>query len=111
MRNTIAKIERSYGGGDFVIIGGDVTVLSIFAAAACGVDLREHAAFELRPGEFWDLDEVVHDYKAGRFMGMIQRSAPTEEVEEGRAALRDLGPRIFADSAAGSWVLGPGIRR
>ena len=31
----IAKIENSYAGGDFVIVAGDASVLSVFAAAAC----------------------------------------------------------------------------
>ena len=55
MRNTIAKIENSYSGGDFVIVAGDATVLSVFAAAACKCELTEHAQFTLRPGEFFDV--------------------------------------------------------
>ena len=47
-----AAVESSYAGEDFIIVGGDWTVLSVFAAAACGVDLREHGRFELRPGEW-----------------------------------------------------------
>jgi hypothetical protein len=38
-----------------VIIAGDATPLSVFAAAACGLDLREHARFTLGPGEWFDL--------------------------------------------------------
>ena len=67
VRNTVAKIEQTYGSGDFVLIAGDGDVLSILAAAACGVDLREHSRFELRPGEFVDLRELQADVRAGRF--------------------------------------------
>ena len=111
MRNTISKIERSYGGGDFVIVAGDATVLSVFTAAACGVDLREHSLFELRPGEFYDLNEVVREYKAGRFQRMERNEPSDEQIAQGRAALRELGPKVFSDTEAGSWVLAPGMRR
>ena len=36
LRNTVSKIENTYGSGDFIIVGGDATVLSVMAAAACG---------------------------------------------------------------------------
>lgn len=111
MRNTIAKIENSYGGGDFVIVGGDATVLSVFAAAACGVDLREHSRFELRPGDFFDLDEVVRESKAGRFRAMQQSWPSAEDEAKAREILREMGPRIFSETEAGSWVLGPSMRR
>ena len=103
LRNTISKIENTYGGGDFVIIGGDATVLSVFAAAACGVDLREHSRFELPPGDYWDLRELVRDWKAGTFEPKVV-SLPSEmEARQGRAALNDMGAsRLFAESAAGS---------
>ena len=139
-----------YGGGDFVIVGGDATVLSVFAAAACSIDLREHSRFELRPGDFYDLRDLVREVRsrpdlpriasrrpisdlppsrvrcgelraprisarsqvrAGRFEA-AEPSVPSEsEVALGRAALREMGPPIFAETEAGSWVLGPGVRR
>ena len=111
MRNTIAKIENSYSGDDFVIIAGDASVLSVLAAAAAGADLREHARFELRPGEFWDLDELVRKYKSGEFTEREQMALSEEELARGRDALRDIGPKLFSDTEAGSWVLGPGVRR
>lgn len=113
LRNTIAKIENSFGGGNFIIIGGDAAVLSIFAAAACGVDLRTHHAYTLRPGEFFDLRELVADVRAGRYEPRVGDQAPTTaaEIEEGRRRIRELGPKMFADTDAGSWVLGPGVRR
>jgi broad specificity phosphatase PhoE len=112
LRNTIAKIEQTYGSGDFVIVGGDASVLSILAAAACGVDLREHSRFELRPGEFFDLHALRRDVEAGRFEERAAAAEPSEqEVAAGRAVLRELGPRIFSETEAGAWVLGPGVRR
>lgn len=102
MRNTIAKIETSYGGGDFVIIGGDAAVLSVFAAAACGTDLRDHGRFTLPPGGWYDLRQLVADYKAGRFEEAPLPAPSAEEVTRGREALREMGPRIFSDTAAGS---------
>ena len=104
MRNTITKIENTYGGGDFIIVGGDSTVLSVFAAAACGVDLRNHARFELRPGEFFDLPDLQRQVKAGEYVPpeMIELSA--EQVKRGRDYLDDeIGAaRLFSESAAGS---------
>jgi len=113
LRNTIAKIENSFGGGNFIIIGGDATVLSVFAAAACGVDLRTHNAYTLRQGEFFDLRELCADVRAGRYEPRVGEQAPTTaaEIEEGRRRLREMGPRMFSDTAAGSWVLGAGVRR
>ena len=111
MRNTVLKIENSYSGGDFVIVPGDYTVLSVFAAAACGVDLREHGRFELRPGEFYDLRELTRDVRAGRFEPMQQRVLTEREVAQGREAIREIGPKIFSETEAGSWVLGPGVLR
>ena len=111
MRNTVAKIEANYAGGDFIIVGGDSSVLSIFAAAARAVDLREHSRFELPPGAFYDLQELVRDWRAGRFKSQELARPTDEEIEKGRAALRAFGPVIFADTEAGSWVLGPGVKR
>lgn len=111
MRNTIAKIEQTYGAGDFIIIPGDSTVLSVFASAACGCDLREHAKFELPPGSFYDLSQVVRDYQAGSFTPIEPTVPSPEEILAGRERLRREGPSIFATSEAGSWVLGPGVRR
>ena len=84
---------------------------SVLAAAACGVDLREHSRFELRPGEFYDLAELVRDVDSGRFQAAEPQWYSEEEILRGRAALRELGPRIFAETEAGSWVLGPGVKR
>ena len=112
LRNTVAKIEQTYGGGDFLLVAGDSTVLSILAAAACGADLREHARFELPPGEYHDLRELVSSYRAGLFRGPPERAPPSaDELEEGRAALREIGPNLFSETEAGSWVLGEGVRR
>lgn len=111
MRNTITKIENTYGGSDFVIIGGDATVLSVFAAAACSVDLREHGQFELPAGEYYDLRELVSECAAGSFRGREIPQLSAREVSDGRDVLRDIGPNLFSETAAGSWVLGPGVRR
>ena len=111
LRNTITKIENTYGGGDFIIVAGDAAVLSVFAAAACGVDLRQHENFLLRPGEFYDLRELVPAVKEGRFEPMALRAPTDEEITRGREALRQLGPKVFADTEAGSWVLGEGVLR
>ncbi len=111
LRNTIGKIENTYGGGDFIIVAGDAAVLSVFAAAACGVDLRQHEDFLLRPGEFYDLRELVPAVKEGRFEPMALRAPTDEEITRGREALRQLGPKVFADTDAGSWVLGEGVLR
>jgi broad specificity phosphatase PhoE len=111
MRNTVTKIEQTYGSGDFIIIPGDATVLSVLACAACGVDLREHDAFMLRPGAFYDLQSVVADYRAGRFRPMEPLVPTAEDISLGRERLRSMGPNTFATSEAGSWVLGPGVRR
>ena len=102
MTNTITKIEQTYGGGDFIIIPGDSTVLSVFAAAACGVDLREHARFELRPGEFYDLRELQKQWKAGTFEPMALALPTDDEVKAGRSVLNEMGPKIFAETGAGS---------
>ena len=102
LRNTIAKIEQTYGSGDFLIIGGDDSVLSIFAAAACGADLRDHSRFSLGPGEFWDLRELVQDCKAGRFQERAVSWPSEDAVKRARAALKDYGPRLFSDTEAGS---------
>lgn len=112
LRNTVAKIETSYLGDDVIIVGGDGTVLSIFAAAACGVNLREHSRFVLRAGEFWDLRELAKEVQAGRFEEATEIPLPSDEsIASGRAAIRDLGPRMFSETAAGDWVLGPNVRR
>jgi len=100
--NTVSKIEQTYGGGDFIVVGGDSTVLSVFAAAACGVDLREHGRFELRPGEFFDLRELVSDWKAGSFVPVEQKPLTKDEVRAGREVLEELGPKIFGETGAGS---------
>ena len=102
MRNTISKIESSYSGGTFIIIGGDATVLSVFAAAACGADLREHARFQLQPGEFFDLAELQRQVRAGEFEERKVSPPSDEEVRQGRAQLREMGSRMFSDTAAGS---------
>ena len=111
LRNTISKIESTYGGGDFIIVPGDGTVLSVMAAAACSVDLREHARFSLPPGQFWDLRELVALWKAGDFVEMEAAVQTDEDTALGRQALRDIGPNLFSETEAGSWVLGPGVRR
>ena len=92
MTNTITKIEDG-GGGDHHI-PGDSTVLSVFAAAACGVDLREHALQFVRPGEFYDLRELQKQWKAGTF-GRCWRCLPMmrsrrDEVCSTRWAQRSL---------------------
>ena len=84
MRNTIAKIENSYSGGDFVIVGGDLTVLSVFAAAACKCELTEHAQFTLRPGGFFELPELVREYAAGTF----RHACPARPAVKVRVRLR-----------------------
>ena len=91
----------------------DATVLSVFAAAACGADLRTHNAYTLRQGEFFDLRELVADVRAGRYEPRVGEQAPTTaaEIAEGRRRIREMGPRMFSDTDAGSWVLGPGARR
>ena len=78
---------------------------------ACGVDLRQHEDFLLRPGEFYDLRELVPAVKEGRFEPMAMRAPTDEEITRGREALRQLGPKVFADTDAGSWVLGEGVLR
>lgn len=105
--NTIAKIENTYGAGDFIIVGGDGDVLSILAAAACGVDLREHGRFALAPGDFWDLRELVREYRAGSFAGPEPTAVPAwlpseAEAKAGREVLADIGSKLFSDTAAGS---------
>lgn len=111
MRNTIAKIEVNFAGDTVIIVGGDATVLSIFAAAACAVDLRDHSLFELEPGHFFDLNVLIRNVRAGKFVAAEPRWPTEEEVQRGRAALREIGPRVFADSEAGSWVLSPDAKR
>ena len=111
MRNTIAKIESTYGGGDVVIVPGDATVLSVFAAVAAGVDLRDHSRFELRPGTFYDLRALVRDVRAGTFEPLPLAERTEGEIARGRAAIRDIGPKLFSETEAGSWVLGPGVSR
>jgi len=111
MRNTVAKIEVNFAGSDVIIVGGDATVLSIFAAAACAVDLREHSRFELPPGDFFDLNELILEVKEGKFTSKAVGAPTDEQIENGREALREFGPRIFSETEAGSWVLGPGVRR
>jgi len=106
LRNTIAKIENTYGGGDFVIIPGDGTVLSVLAAAACGVDLREHPRFELPPGAYYDLRELCKEWREGRFEEKPAFVGGTdEEVAKGRAALQQEGSALFSETAAGSDLL------
>lgn len=111
LRNTVAKIEANFAGGEFIIVGGDSSVLSILAAAACGVDLREHSRFELPPGGFVDLQQLAREVQAGRFEKVDLPALSEEEIAQGREALRQLGPRVFSESSAGSWVLGPGVSR
>lgn len=111
MRNTIAKIENSYSGGDFVIVPGDATVLSVFAAAACKCELTEHAQFTLRPGEFFDVRELVQEFAAGTFRPVALETPSAADIARGREVLREMGPRIFGETEAGSWVLGEGVRR
>ena len=42
----------------------------------------------------------------------MERVPPSaEEVAAGREALREMGPMLFGETEAGSWVLGPGVRR
>lgn len=106
LRNTVLKIENTYSGTDVVIVGGDSTVLSAFAAAACGVDLGEHGRFELRPGEFHDLRELQAAVRMGTYIEPKLDKPSAEAVAAGRAALQEMGSRMFADTAAGAWVLG-----
>ena len=80
----------------------DATVLSVFAAAACGADLREHARFQLQPGEFFDLAELQRQVRAGEFEERKVSPPSDEEVRQGRAQLREMGSRMFSDTAAGS---------
>lgn len=102
MRNTVAKIESSFGGGDFVIVGGSSEVLSVFAAAACEADLREHHRFELPPGGFFDLRELVRLWKDGSFVEAEVPLPSDAEARRGRVELADMGPRLFSDTAAGA---------
>ena len=105
MGNTIRKIESTYGAGDFVVVGGDATVLSVFAAAACGADLREHSKFELPPGSWYDLRELVRSYKEGTFTPAerIPSWLPSDqEAKRGRDVINDMGEGVFSESAAGS---------
>ena len=102
MRNTIAKIESVTGGGDYVIIGGSWEVLSVFAAAACGADLREHYRFELPPGGFYDLREVVSQWKAGTFEE-AKVALPTDaEARRGRDVLDENVEKLFGETSAGA---------
>ena len=110
LRNTVAKIENTYGSGDFVIIAGDSTVLSVFACAACGVDLREHSRFELPPGGFYDLRALRREWQEGRFTEPPPFLGGTDdEVRRGRDALREYGSALFSETAAGADILG--VRR
>ena len=111
LRNTVAKVETSYSGDDVVIIGGDATVLSVLAAAACAVDLKEHARFTLPPGGFFDLRELVAEVRAGRYRAADVPPPSDAEVAAARMTLREMGPRLFSETAAGAWVLGPNVRR
>lgn len=37
---------------------------------------------------------------------------PTDaDIARGREYLREMGPRMFGETEAGSWVLGEGVRR
>ena len=87
----------------FIIVGGDATVLSVFAAKACRVDLRQHSRFILRPGEFFDLRELQRQVKEGQYVPPEATVLSAEEVRKGREALDDIGAeRLFAETAAGS---------
>ena len=44
--------------------------------------------------------------REGRFVATETSEPSAEEVERGRDALRELGPKIFGETEAGSWVLG-----
>jgi broad specificity phosphatase PhoE len=111
LRNTILKIETCYSGDDVVLIPGDSNVLSVLAAATCGVELQQHARFTLPPGGFYDLAELVRATDENRFEGLVLPLPSEESITAGRAAIREMGPRIFSDTSAGSWVLGPGVLR
>jgi broad specificity phosphatase PhoE len=111
LRNTILKIETCYSGEDVVLIPGDSNVLSVLAAATCGVELQQHARFTLPPGGFYYLDELVRATDENRFEGLVFPLPSEESIAAGRAAIREMGPRIFSDTSAGSWVLGPGVLR
>lgn len=108
MRNTIAKCESVTAGATFLIVGGDATVLSVFAAAACQVDPRLHSRFELEPGGFFDLRQLQRDYRAGTFTPSTMPSLTEEEVEQGRRVIRELGPRVFSETGAGADLAGSG---
>ena len=37
---------------------------------------------------------------------------PTDaDIARGREVLREMGPKMFGETEAGSWVLGEGVRR
>jgi hypothetical protein len=77
----------------------------------CAADLRDHDQFELRPGEFYDLRSLVRRFQSGQFQRMELGTPSASEIAQGQEALRELGPRIFSETEAGSWVLGPSVRR
>jgi len=107
MRNCIQGAEAKFSGEDVIIIGGDSTVLSVFAAAACGMDLSEHWRFELPPGGFFYLPELVRDVNAGNFQCSVLQPPTNESIAAGRAALREIGSSaLFTTTHAGYWVMG-----
>ena len=105
LRNCIGALENKYPGQEFLIVGGDANVLSIFAAAACGWDLREHGRFTLRPGEFFVLKELQEQVRNGSFVPMALNEPTARDIAEGRQALIDIGPKIFGETGAGSEIL------
>ena len=63
------------------------------------------------PLRFYDLREVVRDVREGTFTAMEISARSETDIARGRAAIREMGSRIFSETEAGSWVLGPGVRR
>ena len=105
LRNCIGALENKYPGQEFLVVGGDANVLSMFAAAACGWDLREHGRFTLRPGEFFVLKELQEQVRNGSFVPMALNEPTARDIAEGRRALIEIGPKIFGETGAGSEIL------
>ena len=65
----------------------------------------------IHTGDFYDLAELVKDVDSGRFQAAEPWGPSEAQIAIGRAALREMGPAIFGETDAGSWVLGPGVKR
>ena len=84
------------------------------ASATHRTPLHPHATpaqFTLRPGEFYDLRELGREFKAGTFKPMTLDTPTDGDIARGREVLRELGPKMFGETEAGSWVLGEGVNR